>query len=42
MYDGIQFRGRSQDALETLARHADVPVWNGLTDAMKERGLRSP
>lgn len=32
MYDGIEFRGRSQDALETLARHAAVPVWNGLTD----------
>jgi ornithine carbamoyltransferase len=32
MYDGIEFRGRSQNALETLARHADVPVWNGLTD----------
>jgi len=32
MFDGIQFRGYSQDVVETLARHAGVPVWNGLTD----------
>jgi ornithine carbamoyltransferase len=32
MYDGIEYRGFSQDNVELLARHADVPVWNGLTD----------
>ncbi|MFV0452942.1 MAG: ornithine carbamoyltransferase [Propioniciclava sp.] len=32
MYDGIEFRGDSQDTVEELAEHADVPVWNGLTD----------
>ncbi len=32
MYDGIQFRGYSQKTVETLAEHAGVPVWNGLTD----------
>jgi ornithine carbamoyltransferase len=32
MFDGIQFRGRRQADVETLAAHAGVPVWNGLTD----------
>lgn len=32
MYDGIEFRGDSQDTVEALAEHASVPVWNGLTD----------
>ena len=32
MYDGIQYRGYGQELVETLARHAGVPVWNGLTD----------
>ncbi len=32
MFDGIQFRGASQDTIETLAAHAGVPIWNGLTD----------
>jgi ornithine carbamoyltransferase len=32
MYDGIEYRGFSQDLVETLARYAGVPVWNGLTD----------
>lgn len=32
MYDGIQFRGSSQDSVETLGEYAGVPVWNGLTD----------
>ena len=31
-YDGIEYRGFSQDTAELLARHAGVPVWNGLTD----------
>lgn len=32
MYDGIQYRGFGQEIVETLAQHADVPVWNGLTN----------
>jgi ornithine carbamoyltransferase len=32
MYDGIEFRGFLQGTVEDLARHAGVPVWNGLTD----------
>ena len=32
MYDGIEYRGSSQDDVEELARYAGVPVWNGLTD----------
>jgi ornithine carbamoyltransferase len=32
MYDGIEYRGFSQDAVEMLGAHAGVPVWNGLTD----------
>ncbi len=32
MYDGIEYRGFGQDRVEALARHAGVPVWNGLTD----------
>ncbi|AWQ20207.1 ornithine carbamoyltransferase [Pantoea ananatis] len=31
MYDGIQYRGYGQELVETLAQHAGVPVWNGLT-----------
>lgn len=32
MYDGIEYRGYSQDIVETLAQYSGVPVWNGLTD----------
>ena len=32
MYDGIEYRGFGQDVVETLAKYADVPVWNGLTN----------
>jgi ornithine carbamoyltransferase len=32
MYDAIQFRGNDQAAVEELAAHAGVPVYNGLTD----------
>lgn len=32
MYDGIQYRGYGQALVETLANHAGVPVWNGLTN----------
>ena len=33
MYDAIEFRGERQGDVETLAEHAGVPVYNGLTDA---------
>ncbi|QES44382.1 MULTISPECIES: ornithine carbamoyltransferase [Streptomyces] len=33
MFDAIEFRGDAQDTVETLAAHAGVPVYNGLTDA---------
>ncbi|MBW2278670.1 MAG: ornithine carbamoyltransferase [Deltaproteobacteria bacterium] len=33
MFDGIEFRGFAHSTVETLAEHAGVPVWNGLTDA---------
>jgi ornithine carbamoyltransferase len=33
MFDGIEFRGAAQEAVETLGAHAGVPVWNGLTDS---------
>jgi ornithine carbamoyltransferase len=33
MFDGIEYRGSSQQAVETLGAYAGVPVWNGLTDA---------
>ncbi len=32
MYDGIEYRGFSQDLVQELSDHAGVPVWNGLTD----------
>lgn len=32
MYDGIQYRGYGQEIVETLAKYAGVPVWNGLTN----------
>ncbi len=31
-YDGIQYRGAGQDVVQTLAEHAGVPVYNGLSD----------
>ncbi|MDT7574562.1 MAG: ornithine carbamoyltransferase [Pseudonocardiales bacterium] len=33
MFDGIEFRGFAQETVEQLADHAEVPVWNGLTDS---------
>ncbi len=30
-FDGIEYRGFGQETVETLAEHAGVPVWNGLT-----------
>ncbi len=32
MFDGIEYRGYGQERVETLARYAGVPVWNGLTN----------
>jgi len=32
MYDGIEYRGFGQEIVEALAKHAGVPVWNGLTN----------
>jgi len=32
MYDAIELRGNAQADIEELARHAGVPVYNGLTD----------
>ncbi|MFI5555095.1 ornithine carbamoyltransferase [Streptomyces sp. NPDC051738] len=32
MYDGIEYRGDSQQKVQELAAHAGVPVYNGLTD----------
>ena len=32
MYDGIEYRGDSQQKVEELAAYAGVPVYNGLTD----------
>ena len=31
-FDGIEYRGSTQENVETLAKHAGVPVWNGLTN----------
>jgi ornithine carbamoyltransferase len=31
-YDGIEYRGFKQSLVEELAKHAGVPVFNGLTD----------
>ncbi|MDO5671396.1 MAG: ornithine carbamoyltransferase [Actinomycetaceae bacterium] len=31
-YDGIEYRGKSQKDVTTLAKMSGVPVWNGLTD----------
>lgn len=31
-YDGIEYRGFSQNIVEALAKHSSVPVWNGLTN----------
>ncbi len=32
MYDGIEYRGFDQSIVEELAKYAEVPVWNGLTN----------
>ncbi|HDZ39022.1 MAG TPA: ornithine carbamoyltransferase [Marinobacter sp.] len=32
VYDGIEYRGFGQKIVEELAKHAGVPVFNGLTD----------
>jgi len=33
MFDGIEYRGFAQQAVETLSAFSGVPVWNGLTDS---------
>ena len=32
IYDGVEYRGFSQETVEILGKYAGVPVWNGLTD----------
>ncbi len=32
MFDGIEYRGFGQTIVEELAKYAEVPVWNGLTN----------
>lgn len=32
MYDGIEFRGFSHEAVKSLSKYSNIPVWNGLTD----------
>lgn len=32
MYDGIEYRGFSQEIVEELSKYSGVPVWNGLTN----------
>jgi ornithine carbamoyltransferase len=32
MFDGIEYRGYGQEIVDTLAKYAGVPVWNGLTN----------
>ena len=32
LYDGVEYRGYGQQIVETLAKYAGVPVWNGLTN----------
>ncbi|MEG2788725.1 MAG: ornithine carbamoyltransferase [Romboutsia sp.] len=32
MYDGIEYRGFSQNIVNQLSKFSGVPVWNGLTD----------
>ena len=32
IYDGIEYRGFGQEIVEELAKYAEVPVWNGLTN----------
>ena len=32
MFEGIEYRGFEQEIVEELAKYANVPVWNGLTN----------
>lgn len=32
MFEGIEYRGFEQEVVEELAKYANVPVWNGLTN----------
>jgi hypothetical protein len=40
MFDAIEYRGFDQEAVETLAAYAGVPVWNGLTDSVRVQQRR--
>lgn len=35
IFDGIEYRGFSQESVEILAEYAGVPVWNELTDTWR-------
>ena len=39
LYDGIEYRGFGQSIVEELAKHAGVPVWNGLTNGCAKLGM---
>jgi ornithine carbamoyltransferase len=39
LFDGIEYRGFSQESIEILGVHAGVPVWNGLTDRWHPRQM---
>ena len=41
MYDGIEYRGYGQQIVETLAKYAGVPVWNGLTNESHPTQIRA-
>ncbi len=32
MFDGIAYRGDHQDTVESLGEHANIPIWNALTN----------
>ena len=38
MYEGIEYRGYGQEIVEEIAKYADVPVWNGLTNEYHQIG----
>ena len=41
MFDGIEYRGFDQKIVEDLAKHAGVPVWNGLTTQFHPTQMRA-
>src|SRR5699024_3536178 len=32
MFDGIAYRGNHQETVESLGEHANIPIWNALTN----------